>query len=158
MNQLKQNQKLRWLILISIVWIMVIFSFSLQSGEESGKLSGGIVAWFVGLFFPEDFAHIELVHFLVRKAAHFTEYFILGVLLSLTVREAKWNRPLLKPWVMGTLVACCDETIQLFSDGRAGQIRDVMIDSSGVFTGCVILTFGLVFLSKKGEKAKQAKI
>lgn len=153
MHLLKQNPKLRWLTLFSILWVVVIFSFSMQSGDESGKLSGGIVAWFVGLFFPEDFAHIELVHFLVRKAAHFTEYFILGTLLSLTVREAKWQRVLLSPWLMGTVVACCDETIQLFSDGRAGQITDVMIDSSGVFTGCVILAVILALLEKNRRQA-----
>ena len=152
MNTFKENPKLRWLTLFSILWIMVIFSFSLQNGEESGKLSGGIVAWFVGLFFPEDFAHIELVHFLVRKAAHFTEYFILGNLLSLTVREAKWKKVLLAPWLMGTMVACCDETIQLFSDGRAGQITDVMIDSSGVFTGCVILALLLALLERRNRR------
>ena len=149
MNKLKENRKLVSLSLLSIVWIMVIFSFSLQSGDESGKLSGGIVAWIVGLFFPEDFAYIGLVHFLVRKAAHFTEYFILGVLLSLTAREAKWSRPLIKPWIMGTLVACCDETIQLFSEGRAGMITDVMLDSSGVLTGCVFLMLGVLFIEKR---------
>lgn len=149
MNQLKQNPKLlKWTIL-SIVWIMIIFSFSLQNGDESGKLSGGIVAWVVDLLFPEDFAHVELVHFLIRKAAHFTEYFILGVLLSMTVREANWTRPLLKPWILGTLVACCDETIQLFSEGRAGMITDVMLDSSGVLTGCVIMTFLVLYFWKK---------
>lgn len=149
MNQLKQNPKLARLTLLSIVWILVIFSFSLQNGEESGALSGGIVAWIVGLFFPEDFTYIELVHFLVRKAAHFTEYFILGVLLSLTVREAKWNRVLLAPWVLGTLVASCDETIQLFSDGRAGQVTDVMLDSSGVLTGCVVLMLVVLYLKRR---------
>lgn len=149
MSKFKQNPKLTKLTLLSIVWIIVIFSFSLQSGEESGELSGGIVAWIVGLFFPEDFTHIELVHFLVRKAAHFTEYFILGVLLSLTVREAKWKKVLLVPWVLGTLVASCDETIQLFSDGRAGQVTDVMLDSSGVFTGCMILTLIVLYLDRK---------
>ena len=149
MNRLKENPKLAKLTLLSIVWILVIFSFSLQNGEESGELSGGIVAWIVGLFFPEDFTHIELVHFLVRKAAHFTEYFILGVLLSLTIREAKWKKVLLAPWVLGTLVASCDETIQLFSDGRAGQVTDVMLDSSGVFTGCMFLTLVMSFLERK---------
>ena len=149
MKQFKQNRKLLGLTVVTILWILVIFSFSLQSGDESGKLSGGIVAWLVGLFFPEDFTHIELVHFLVRKAAHFTEYFILGGLLSLTVREARWSRPLLKPWLMGTLVACCDETIQLFSDGRAGMITDVMLDSCGVFTGCVVLAMGLLFFDRR---------
>lgn len=148
MNKLKKNHKLSVLILLTICWIAVIFSFSLQTGDESGKLSGGIVAWIVGLFFPEDFAHIELVHFLVRKAAHFTEYFILGTLLSLTIREAKWKRPVFVPWLMGTVVACCDETIQLFSDGRAGQITDVMLDSSGVLTGCVLLAL-LYYIGRK---------
>lgn len=152
MNKLKENRKLGILVFISIAWIAVIFSFSLQSGDESGKLSGGIVAWFVGLFFPEDFTHIELVHFLVRKAAHFTEYFILGVLLSLTVREAKWKRILLAPWIMGTCVACCDETIQLFSEGRAGMITDVMLDSSGVFIGCVVLALSMLLVKKFNRK------
>ena len=153
MNQLKENRKLRWLTVISIVWIVVIFSFSLQSGDESGALSSGIVAWIVGLFFPEDFTHIELVHFLVRKAAHFTEYFILGVLLSLTVREAKWRRAILAPWLMGTVVACCDETIQLFSEGRAGQITDVMLDTSGVFTGCMIFVLSLALIGRRKRMA-----
>ena len=143
MFQNKYNTKLIRLSIITLLWICVIFAFSLQSGDESGKLSGGIVAWIVGLFFPDDFAHIELVHFLVRKAAHFTEYFILGVLLSLTGREAQWKKGMLLPWILGTMVACCDETIQLFSDGRAGQITDVMLDSSGVLTGCVILVLFL---------------
>ena len=149
MDKLKQNSKLLRLTIFTILWIMVIFSFSLQSGDESGKLSGGIVAWVVSLFFPEDFTHIELVHFLVRKAAHFTEYFILGVLLSLTGREAKWKKVLLLPWALGTVVASCDETRQLFSDGRAGQITDVMLDSSGVFTGCVILALVVTYFNKK---------
>ena len=150
MKFLKDNSRLVMLTILSVVWIMVIFSFSLQSGEESGKLSGGIVAWIVSLFFPDDFIHIELVHFLVRKAAHFTEYFILGILLSLTVREAKWVKPVLIPWGIGTLVASCDETIQLFSDGRAGQITDVMLDSSGVLTGCMILAIGIMLRKRKG--------
>ena len=152
MRKVKENKKLKRLIWLSIFWILVIFSFSLQSGDESGKLSGGIVAWIVGLFFPENFAHIELVHFFVRKAAHFTEYFILGVLLSMTIREAKWKRVLLAPWLMGTLVACCDETIQLFSDGHAGQIRDVMIDSSGVVTGCIMIMILCNIAYSKGKK------
>lgn len=152
MNKWKTNPRLVCLTLMTILWTLIIFSFSLQSGEESGKLSSGIVAWVVSLFFPDDFTHIELVHFLVRKAAHFTEYFILGVLLSLNVREAKWKKVLLAPWILGTLVASCDETIQLFSDGRAGQITDVMLDSSGVLTGCVILALGVGYLARKRQK------
>ena len=138
-NKNKQNIKLIVLACLTFLWILIIFSFSLQNGEESSQLSGGVVAWIVELICPEDFAHTELLEFFIRKAAHFTEYFILGGLLSVTVREAKWSKPVLLPWGLGTVVACCDETIQLFSDGRAGQITDVMLDSSGVLVGCVVI-------------------
>ena len=145
-NIYEQNKKLVILTCLTVLWIIVIFSFSLQSGDESSQLSGGIVAWIVELICPEDFAHTEILETIVRKAAHFTEYFILGVLMSLTVRERKCKRYLFTPWVLGTMVACCDETIQLFSDGRAGRVFDVMLDSSGVLAGCLILSS--LFLAK----------
>lgn len=68
--------------------------------------------------------------------------------MSLTVRQTKCRKPLLIPWVLGTIVAGCDETIQLFSDGRAGRIADVLLDSSGVLVGCVIL-LGIVGRDRK---------
>lgn len=72
--------------------------------------------------------------------AHFTEYFVLGVLLSATVRETRCKRHILLPWGIGTIVAACDETIQLFSNGRSGQISDVILDSAGVVCGCILFT------------------
>lgn len=35
------------------------------------------------------------------------------------------------------LVASCDETIQLFSGGRCGQVKDVVLDSCGALRGVV---------------------
>lgn len=136
---MKTNKKLILFTTLTILWTIVIFSFSLQNGEESSRLSGGIVAWIVEVIFPADFPYVEQMETIVRKGAHFTEYFILGIFASLTVRETKSTRPVLTAWIIGTLVACCDETIQLFSDGRAGQVTDVMLDSSGVLCGCAML-------------------
>lgn len=100
---------------------------------------------------PDGFEHTELLETIIRKGAHFTEYFILGMLMSQTVKEAKSKRRVLLPWVAGTLVACCDETIQLFSDGRAGRVADVLLDSSGVLCGCVLL---YLLLKEVKENAK----
>lgn len=136
---MRVNKRFFLLLGITILWIMVIFSFSLQTGEESSQVSGGIVKWIVATIFPAGFPYAEVVEIIIRKGAHFTEYFILGVLASLTVRETSCSRPMLAAWVSGTLVACCDETIQLFSNGRSGQVTDVMLDSVGVFCGCVVL-------------------
>lgn len=143
------NKKFILFACLTILWIVVIFSFSLQSGDESSQLSGGIVAWLVELVCPKDFAYTEILETLIRKGAHFTEYFILGILMSCTVRETRCTRTVFVPWILGSVVACCDETIQLFSDGRAGRILDVMLDSSGVLTGCLVLFSLLLAKSKR---------
>lgn len=36
---------------------------------------------------------------------------------------------------LGGLIACIDETLQLFSFGRSGQMTDVVIDTCGVILG-----------------------
>lgn len=81
----------------------------MQTGEESSQISGGIVKQIVALLFSADFQYADLLEHLIRKTAHFTEYFVLGVLTSLTIREIKSNRRILLPWIIGTVVACCDE-------------------------------------------------
>jgi len=62
--------------IITIIWVMFIFSFSMQSGEESHQTSGGIVAMVIDILFPHDFAYVEQLEFCLRKLAHFTEYFV----------------------------------------------------------------------------------
>lgn len=126
-------------IVLTILWICVIFSFSMQNGEASSQLSGGLVKKLVEWICPDGFAYTDLLETIIRKGAHFTEYFILGILLSQTIKELISKRRVKLPWAAGTIVACCDETIQLFSDGRAGAFVDVMLDSSGVLCGCALL-------------------
>ena len=149
---MKRNKRFIVFLGLTILWIMVIFSFSLQTGDESSQVSGGIVTWFVEMIFPAGFAYIEEVEFLIRKAAHFTEYFVLGILTSLTVRETRCMRLLLAPWLCGTAVACCDETIQLFSAGRTGQLIDVLLDSTGVFCGCGALYMIVAVLRERKRR------
>lgn len=133
---------------LTILWTLIIFSFSLQTGEESSQVSGGIVSWIVTTICPAGFPYAELLETLIRKGAHFAEYFILGVLVALTIRETKCTKKVLAPWILGTLVACADETIQLFSNGRSGQLTDVMLDSAGVLFGCVMVWW-ICYMGKK---------
>ncbi len=96
----------------------------------------------VNLFMGKMGTAWQLTPFIIRKAAHFTEFFILGALLSKTLRTVFRNWPL--PFdscaiSMGLLVAICDEFIQYFTPGRASLISDVMIDFSGVVSAVVII-------------------
>ncbi len=41
-------------------------------------------------------------------------------------------------FVIAVLYACSDEIHQLFIDGRAGQVADVLVDASGAAIGCLL--------------------
>ncbi len=93
--------------------------------------------------------------YFIRKVAHFTEFFVLGLLLSGLFIEIIVNLPndlaqiygykkvmimqAVLSLVLGLFVACVDETIQKFIEGRSSQISDVCIDGSGVIIAILIL-------------------
>ena len=79
----------------------------------------------------------RLTDHIVRKLAHFCEYMLEGFLLMLCMRVYSRHplRHITVPMLGGVLPALTDETIQLFSDGRSGQVTDVWLDSAGAMTG-----------------------
>ena len=81
---------------------------------------------------------VEFLHHLLRKAAHFTEYLVLGSLGIAALYQTKLRyRPVLGLGFCVT-VASLDETIQLFVSGRSAQISDVLLDSVGALDGMVL--------------------
>ncbi len=90
--------------------------------------------------------------FIVRKTAHFTEYTILGILLCTEFSTYLYGlfKRLTIPAMTGLSVAFIDETIQLFVEGRSGEIRDMWIDFGGVLLGTLI-TLAIVN-NKKGRR------
>lgn len=75
-----------------------------------------------------------------------TEYAILAFLLYKTFVHKQ--NPLIKSFLSTILYACSDEFHQLFIPGRAGQIRDVCIDS----TGALIMILIIYFIFKRKDK------
>ena len=59
--------------------------------------------------------------------------------------------------VFGTLYAISDEIHQTFIPGRSGEIRDVIIDSLGIFTGLLICIVFLKLVHKFIDKLKQKR-
>ena len=144
------NKKKILLGILIAVWVCVIWGHSMQpavvSHGESGKFLA-IVSRFVP-FIPND----ENGMFIIRKAAHFTEYLILGTLLCMefcTYLKGLWER-CLNPLFSGLFVCFIDETIQLFVDGRSGEIRDMWIDFAGVALGTLIVL--AIINNKKGRR------
>ncbi|MBR6402404.1 MAG: VanZ family protein [Eubacterium sp.] len=146
----KLNKRKLFFWILSILCMITIFYFSSQDSDEStqeshkiGRAIGHIVKKdFDSWTFEEQEEFAAKIDFPVRKAAHFLEYATLGTLLALAwfdeLRKKRGN--ILVPFAVGAAYSVTDELHQLIVSGRAGQIRDVLIDSSGVFTGVLITT------------------
>ena len=78
----------------------------------------------------------------MRKVAHFSEYFILGVLviifLNYVIGNKKYIIVFLICLVICALYATSDEFHQVFILGRSGQAVDVCIDTLGALTGIIL--------------------
>ncbi len=147
------NKKKRLCFAVAVViWMGVIFFFSAQNGQQSSQISNGITMRILRLLYPNldnlsNVKQMELLDtfsFFVRKAAHFTEYAILGFLISGFFQTFYWKKwsLILNTWLLGTAYAFSDEFHQMFLEGRSPKVGDVWIDSSGVLSG--ILAFYVV--------------
>ena len=157
---IKRNSIALSLLLVIAVMVM-IYCFSAQTGAESGAMSGRITMWILNLVVPGfgDFspekqeAVRSTVSFVVRKLAHFSEYALLGFSLMLHIAQIEKKiavrLPWLWSWVVGTLYAASDEFHQGFVAGRGPSLRDVMIDSSGVIAGTLLLLWIIRRRTKK---------
>lgn len=151
----KNNKSVVWLI-ITVVWMTVIFCFSAQPADVSadtslrvgmtiGKMS---VPDFSKLPKEEQMDYAKKIEFPVRKMAHATEYAILGCLLTNLCRSLSMKKAYMWSWLMGSAYAATDEFHQLFVPGRSGQITDVMLDSVGCLTGCLLIYLILCIVKK----------
>lgn len=152
-----KNKILAWVAVIS--WMSVIFILSHQPASVSSGLSSGITEFLLGFaadLFPGSDARVEEFHTLVRKNAHFIAYLILGVLWVNAL--GSWGglrgRALFISFAIAVLYAASDEFHQLFIEGRSGELRDVLIDSSGAATGIAICSAVNLLVQKRRGKTE----
>ncbi len=145
-----KNKKIKAIVflLLTVALTLFIFMNSLENGEESGKKSDFIVNIFssiLGIFGIEIDDYILGV--LVRKLAHFAEYFVLGLTSTLFVSELRNKKLISLSPTYCLLIAFCDEFVmQMLTAGRAPRLTDVLIDFSGVLLAVAIVLF---FKSRK---------
>ena len=131
MKQTMHNTRVRWVLGILIALTLAfIWSNSMQSRAVSGGMSGSLKTWL------EQLLHTEISEFLLRKAAHFSEY----------GKNLQCGRNLLDFPLIGMLCAVTDETIQIFS-GRGSLVSDVWIDTAGFSTGFFLTVLLFLFIN-----------
>ncbi|MGN1345923.1 MAG: VanZ family protein [Eubacteriales bacterium] len=160
-------RKLRIPLWIAVLlWMALIFSFSMEDGVESAASSGGLIRRlletlshdFLSLDSAGQTAAIESWSNLVRKTAHFCIFGMLGLLVTsavsscgLCLRKNAWIS-------LGICAAYAvsDEIHQAFVPGRACMVRDMLLDTCGAACGIAVVSL-LIYAANKHQSKKHAK-
>ena len=125
-------------------WMGFIFLMSAAPGDVSGEQSGLIVrvvlAVYSALFGGAQMSPqmLDLIHTLIRKAAHMSEYAVLALSFLYALRKNGAKRPLVTALLLCALYAATDEIHQAFVPDRGPSPIDVMIDTAGAAVGLVL--------------------
>lgn len=141
------------LIVLTLLLIVFIFSNSLKTAEVSSVSSGRVVD-FLNSICVSLKLKFTFTQQIVRPLAHFCEFGLLGVLSSLTAISyfTVKAKSMIISLISFSFIAFIDECIQLFSDGRAFQVSDMLIDFAGGLIGSV--TVFLISLIVYNHKIK----
>ena len=143
---MKKNSFWRVIVPVCIVlWTVFIWSRSLMSAQASSADSNAVAAFLMGLLgWSERPAWLTLV---IRKAAHFAEFGVLGTLWGVGGRLYA----LRFTWAFGVLVGAVDECLQFFAPGRGPRVTDVLIDTAGYLCGWLLVLWMARRRERKGE-------
>jgi len=143
-----ERKKKLWLTLTALT-LLLIWGNSLLSGTVSGSISEWVRAVLnipltevSGIGLDDDAV--------LRKIAHVSEFALLGAELTVVLRVL-WHRARSLLLLCGMSGALLDETLQLFSPGRAAMVKDVWIDLGGFCLGAALVWL----VRRKGKKPPQ---
>ena len=143
--------KRRIFVLLIVLTVIFIWGQSFLSQKQSGEESEAVRSFLEKIFIFENPVTDFILKY-IRKIAHFTEFGVLGLEMSLftffctsfSLRDKAYLS------IFGPVVAIIDETIQKFT-GRGSAFFDVMIDSAGYFI-LVLITVLVCLIIKNSKK------
>jgi VanZ family protein len=126
----------------ALLWAAVIFTMSTDvfSARHTAGIIEPVIRWLAPSL-SED--QIDLIHHIIRKTAHFSEYFVFGLLLYRAVRGSthkgwRWSWGL-AAWFIAVGYSALDEIHQAFVASRTASPYDSMLDSIGALVAMVVL-------------------
>jgi VanZ family protein len=125
----------------ALLWAAVIFTASTDSfsSDRTSRIIEPLLRWLIpGI----SAASLELVHHLLRKTAHFAEYFIFFFLLYRGLRGVRRGWQLsaaLGAWFLAAGYAALDEVHQSFIASRGASVWDALLDSSSALVALVVI-------------------
>lgn len=153
------------LIIAAVIWVGFIFSNSLDNGTDSGNKSATVTAT-INKATQSIGIEKEITESVVRDMAHFSEFAVLSVLLCAIIAVAFFHRlqnnlPFSLLCIAASvpacfILACADEFLQKFSDGRASQITDALLDTLGAICGYALFIIGYLFFTRIFQKSRRS--
>lgn len=109
-------------IILTIVWMIVIFCFSNQPSDDSKNTSLNTTKRIVNIIYGDKLSEheketkIEELDPVIRKLAHYTIYTIGGIIIciTLTTFEVQTKKKILVTQAIGSIYAITDEIHQYF--------------------------------------------
>ncbi len=132
---------------VVLVWVVTAAWLGNISVLSTSAYSGSVTGWLLAQLLLSLHIHLALhtfavIHFLIRKLAHCTEYAIFGLLLyhSFHPRHPeKWNaRSAFAALVVAGLFSLVDEYHQSLVPSRTASLVDCGIDTVGALLGIVL--------------------
>lgn len=146
------NLVVSWLMVIATM--LIIYSFSGETAQESTQTSGDIIESTLKLVLPDEKVTDELVSDLqlpIRKLAHFSIFALLGFTLA-NAFKITFKIKLIFNYLLSLasviIYASTDELHQGLIDGRGPSFKDVLIDSFGGLTGILVFALMLFMFNK----------
>ena len=117
-----------------LLWMGIIFWMSTEtfSSQNTSLIIEPIIRYLMPSITPEK---VKVIHGAIRKLAHPTEYFVLGMLLFRAFRNGS-KEPRIRRWAFYSvlfvaLYAACDEFHQYFVSARTASLLDIGLDTLG---------------------------
>lgn len=157
-SRIRNIKTCEW-VLLSLIFATVIFIFT-QSAlpPEISTAESDASAEIIAEILPSDTVVGGFVFDNIRKIAHFIEFGILGLELSIFVLLFAENKRKAIPqiFIFAFVVAFLDETIQILS-GRVAAVSDVWLDMSGFLTFSLITFLVFLLTSKIATRIKKSR-
>jgi len=134
-----------------MAWACTIFMLSTDSfsSEHSYHIIGPLLQW----LFPSLSQHsVNFIHHLIRKTAHFSEYFIFYLFIFRGVRGMRtgwrwtWG---IAAWFVAAGYSCLDEVHQAFVASRTASPYDSLLDSIGALFAFLAVALWFYFRRPK---------
>lgn len=163
-NKIRLKSKLipttLWLLII--IWLVLIFFLSSQSGVQTAKVSGEVAQSVAEIIYKQPTnEQVNQVHLNIRTIAHIVLFFVLGILSYTALKTTFRNKN--KQWLVWLIsLAIClgysyyDEWHKQFIAGRHFQINEAVINMLCSIVG-ILTAFAVFLLVAKIKKIRSAK-